>query len=138
MDQAEPSAEVKEAVRHAARIRGEIITSFAQIEFVLADIVVKCASRAEYKNVVARFPYKVESRISAVTALVNAPGPLQKYKDEIVRVIDHLLSYSELRDFMAHGLVMLTPTVDKDPRLEYRMYRPQSNKMLALAPLKPT
>jgi hypothetical protein len=78
MDEAKPSAEVKEAVRDAARIRGEIITSFAQIEFVLADIVVKCASRAEYKNLVARFPYKVESRTGAVKALVKAPGPASK------------------------------------------------------------
>jgi hypothetical protein len=37
---------------------------------------------------------------------------------------------------MADGLVMLTPTADKNHHLEYRMYRPRSDKTLALGTIK--
>jgi hypothetical protein len=42
----------------AAMLRGAIVTSYAQVEHLLADIVLRCQPMAEYSNLPQTFPYK--------------------------------------------------------------------------------
>lgn len=53
----EPTEQQKALVDEALYLRGRIIASYAQVEFLLADLVVKLD---------LRFPYLIESRIKAV------------------------------------------------------------------------
>ena len=53
-------------VEQATFLRGSIITSYAHIEFLLADICLKTWQKAEYAHLAGRFPYKTDSRIKAV------------------------------------------------------------------------
>jgi hypothetical protein len=114
----------REMVNQAVHIRGSIITSYAHIEFLLADICVKAWRRSEYASLATAFPYKTDTRIKAVRKLFDVDGPLKTYSSGIQPVLDELLNFEELRHFVAHGLLIVTPM--RGPggaKLEYRLYR---------------
>lgn len=110
-------------VADAAMLRGAIVTSYAQVEHLLADIVLRCQPMAEYSNLPQTFPYKLETRIARVRDIVGMAGPLQKYKSAFENVITELLKFEELRHFMAHGLLHIRTGDDGGHILIYRMHR---------------
>jgi hypothetical protein len=69
------------------------------------------------------FPYKTDSRIKAVRALFEVDGPLTPYREGIQPALDELLNFEELRHFIAHGLLIVTPMPPSDALLQYRLYR---------------
>lgn len=127
----EPTDGQKEIIKTAALLRGTIITSFAQVEFVLADFAVKCERFPEYKLLIKKFPYRLEDRIKAVQALIAAPGPLAAYREEIQLLINRILKFEEMRHFLAHGCLIVKVS-GEGHLLEYRMYRPVKGGRLEL------
>jgi hypothetical protein len=117
------SDETKALVNHAVYLRGNIITSYAHIEFLLADICLKAWQLPDYTHLARAFPYKTDSRIRAVGALLGCEGPLKQYREGVQPVLDKLLSYEERRHFIAHGLMIVTPLPPNDATLQYRLYR---------------
>jgi hypothetical protein len=107
----------------AAAMRGAIITSYAQVEHLLADIVLRCQPMADYSGLPKTLPYKLETRIALVRQIVGMPGPLQKYQAEFEKIIVELLEFEELRHFMAHGLLQVHTDGDGSHTLIYRMHR---------------
>jgi len=73
----------KAMVSQATFLRGSIITSYAHIEFLLADICVKLWQKPEYQHLAGAFPYKTDSRIKAVRTLFDAEGPLKTYRSGV-------------------------------------------------------
>jgi hypothetical protein len=102
--------EFKALVNHAIYLRGNVITSYAHIEFLLADICLKAWQRSEYSHLAGAFPYKTDSRIKAVRALFECDGPLKAYRDGVQPALDKLLDFEERRHFFAHGLFIVTPS----------------------------
>jgi len=76
-------------------LRGRIITSYSQVEFILADISVILD---------LKFPYIISKRIKAAKAIADRPG-YEAYRDELHSVCDGLSEFDEIRVFMAHGWV---------------------------------
>lgn len=113
----------KAMVNHAIHLRGTIITSYAHIEFLLADICLKAWQRKEYAHLAGAFPYKTDTRIKAVSTLFDIDGPLKGYRPGVQAVLDQLLHFEELRHFVAHGLMIVTPNPLSNPKLQYRLYR---------------
>jgi hypothetical protein len=113
----------KELVENAIYLRGVVITSYAHIEFMLADICLKAWQLPEYATLMGPFPYSVETRIKAVRALFDADGPLKPFREGMQPVLDELLDYEERRHFVAHGLLIVTPMPPDDAMLQYRLYR---------------
>jgi len=108
-----PSKLQKAIINDAIALRGSILTSYAQVEFLLADISVKLD---------LKFPYLIKDRIKAVTKIAQRPG-YEVYKAELDKICDELLKYDEMRVFMAHGFVTLTTDKKDNHELEYRMYQ---------------
>jgi len=114
----------KAMVEQATFLRGSIITSYAHIEFLLADICLKAWQKAEYAHLAGPFPYKTDSRIKAVGALFDSDGPLKPHRPGVQPVLDQLLTFEELRHFVAHGLLIVRPSPQPSGvKLEYRLYR---------------
>jgi hypothetical protein len=84
------SDETKALVNHAVYLRGSIITSYAHIEFLLADICLKAWQLPEYAHLAGAFPYKTDSRIQAVGALFECNGPLKPYREGVQPALDEL------------------------------------------------
>jgi hypothetical protein len=85
----------KALVDEALYLRGRIIASYAQVEFLLADLISKLEDR---------FAYRIESRIKGVRKIAEMAG-FEVYRYDLNRLSDELLVYEELRHFMAHGFM---------------------------------
>ena len=106
----------------AAFLRGSIITSYAQVEFLLADITARWRGvSADWQK--EKFPYSLGSRVRAVRDLANRDERFAQYSDEIDRLSGGLTPYREIRDMMAHGMQLLRENDQVGPYLDYRMYR---------------
>jgi hypothetical protein len=113
----EPEDWQKSLVKEMTYIRGRIITSYAQVEFLLADIAVKLE---------LKFPYPIDKRIKAVREGYEA------YKAELEQVCDDLLIYNELRTFMAHGFVSLITDPASNHLYELLMYERRGEGVFGL------
>jgi hypothetical protein len=78
----------------------------------------------EYAHLAGTFPYKIDSRIKAVGKLFEVDGPLKAYRPGVQRALDELLKLEDLRHFVAHGLMIITPAPPPAGAIvEYRLYR---------------
>jgi hypothetical protein len=109
----EPTEQQKALIDEALYLRGRIVASYAQVEFLLADLVVKLD---------LLFPYLIEARIKAVKRIAEREG-YQIYKTDLGRVCEELLRYDELRHFMTHGFLSLT--VDRNGNHQFELLRYQ-------------
>jgi hypothetical protein len=109
----EPTEPQKSLVDEALYLRGRIVASYAQVEFLLADISVKLD---------LRFPYLIDARIKAVRRIAERDG-YQSYKDELDRVCEDLLRYDEIRHFMTHGFLSLTMDRKGNHQFEFLRYQ---------------
>ena len=114
-------------ISQAAFLRGSIITSYAQVEHLLADIFLRCQPMPDYNSLPAKFPFKLATRIKLVRQMVGMPGPLAIYGERFESVISRLLEFEEIRHFMAHGLLHVKTRKDEWHELVYRMYRQKDN-----------
>jgi hypothetical protein len=87
--------EQKSLVDECIYLRGRIITSYSQVEFMLADISVVLD---------LKFPYPIDKRIKAARAIADRPG-FEGYREELYHVCDGLEEFHDIRLFMAHGWV---------------------------------
>jgi hypothetical protein len=55
--------------------------------------------------------------------LFEGDGPLKPYREGIQPALDELLNFEDLRHFVAHGLLIVTPMPPSDAMLQYRLYR---------------
>lgn len=108
----EPS-ELQSLIEEATYLRGKILTSYAQVEFLLADLSVKLD---------LRFPYRIQNRIKAAKTISERPG-FEDYKEELATVCDQLLEYDEIRNLMAHGFLMLTTDKKGNHKFDMRLYQ---------------
>lgn len=94
-------------------LRGAIITQFAHVEFMFADLYFRALQLPEYRSLPAKLPYLVRKRIARVKQLAAMDGPISAYGTELLGVADGLTEFEDLRQFMAHG--HMTVQFDADP-----------------------
>ena len=114
----QPSDLQKSLIEEATFLRGKILTSYAQVEFLLADLSVKLD---------LKFPYRIQDRIKAAKRISERPG-FETYKDELATVCDQLLEYDEIRNLMAHGFLMLTTDKKGNHKFDMRLYQREGVK----------
>lgn len=84
-----------------------------------------------------KFPYLIKDRIKAVKRIAERPG-YQGYKEELEKVCEELLQYDELRNFMAHGFLILTTDKKDNHQLEYRLYQREDRDKFNLIMIQTT
>jgi hypothetical protein len=124
----EPTELQKSLVDQTTYLRGRIITSYSQVEFFLADISVRLN---------LKFPYLIKDRIKAVRGISERHG-YEVYKEDLTKVCDELLQYDELRNFMAHGFMILTTDKKDNHELEFRLYQREDREKFQLITIKTT
>jgi hypothetical protein len=116
-----PEKWVIDLIVRATYLRGRYLTSYAQCEFLLADLSVKVDSR---------FRYAIEKRVNAAKIMAGADGPLNRYADDFLPLIEGINSWSERRHWFAHGFL----TVIRDPKdqvvFEFRRYEQQGEDLI--------
>ena len=119
---AEPTDFQKGLVKEATYLRGRIITSYAQVEFLLADISVKLDLRV---------PYLIKDRIKAAKKIADREG-YEVYREELNQACDELLEYDNMRHFMAHGFISLVTDKAGQHLLEFLRYQREGDGQFVL------
>ncbi len=128
MNSREPTAYQRHVIRVADELRGAIIGRYAEVEFFLGDIVVRCQALPEYAALPDSFPYKPSKRPGRVRQFLGLPGPLSAYKEALERTMSELEVFEELRHFLVHGHQELTTRADRWHQLSYNLYREQDGR----------
>jgi hypothetical protein len=103
----------------AAYLRGRYLTSYAQCEFLLADLSVKIDNR---------FRYALDKRVNAAKTMAESAGPLNKYADDLVPLIDNIATWTERRHWLAHGFLILNLGREGTHQFEFRRYVQDGDK----------
>lgn len=104
--------EQKKLIDDIVYLRGRIVTSYSQVEFLLADIAVKLE---------LKFPYQISARLKAAKRIAEREG-YESYKHELSEVCEGLSEFDDIRKFMAHGWANLEVNRQGNHRFELRMY----------------
>ena len=106
------SDENKKLIDDIVYLRGRIVTSYCQVEFLLADIAVKLE---------LKFPYLITARLKAAKRIADSEG-FEEYKTDLEEICDGLVEYDDIRKFMAHGWAVLEVDKAGNHRFELLMY----------------
>ncbi|MCA0903748.1 hypothetical protein [Qipengyuania aquimaris] len=117
-----PPLEVQTAIEHGQNARGWILNGYAQVEYLLGDIIVKANEMVEYAAVQGRLPHRVEKRIAKVRELLVLEGYFSQHSEEIEWIIGAFEQSQETRHLLAHGFCSAYHTPDGDFGLEFRKW----------------
>jgi hypothetical protein len=121
MPEALPDRHFVDLMDRAAYLRGRYLTSYAQCEFLLADLSVRVDNR---------FRYALDKRVNAAKAMAEGSGPLNAYADDFLPLIENIGAWSDRRHWLAHGFL----TVYTDPNgrhaFGFRRYEQQEDGLV--------
>lgn len=109
------------------RMRGWIVNSFAQVEYILADLVVRCRQFPEYQSLTGEFPYRVETRIAVVRKILKLDGPLSQDRVPLDTQLTEFESMIDLRNLIVHGLATFVHDANRDWAMVFQLWRPHRN-----------
>lgn len=118
-----PDQHFIDLMHRAIYLRGRYMTSYAQCEFLLADLSVKVDSR---------FRYALDKRVNAAKAMAEASGPLNTYADDFLPLIENISFWSERRHWFAHGFMTFFTAPDGKHAFEFRRYEQQEGGLVLL------
>lgn len=104
--------EQKKLVDDIIYLRGRIITSYSQVEFLLADIAVKLE---------LKFPYLISARLKAAKRIAEREG-YEAYRKDLEEICDGLAEFDDIRKFMSHGWADLEVDSHGNHKFALRMY----------------
>ena len=93
-----PDRHSVDLIDQAAYLRGRYLTSYAQCEFLLADITFKVGKR---------FRYPLNKRVNAAKAMAEGSGPLSPYADDLLPLIENIGAWTERRHWLTHGFMTM-------------------------------
>jgi hypothetical protein len=103
--------------------RAWIINSFAQVEFVLLDLVLQLRQFAEYDDhAEKRPPFGIGERMERVRLYCGMPGPLAKHAFLLNPILDTLADLSDDRHFLVHGFCMFVYTPAGEKGMRFRRF----------------
>jgi len=117
-----PAEHILAAIEEGQRMRGWIANSYAQVEYLLGDILMKSRGLVEYQGMVDRLPHRVDKRVSKVREIIAVDGFFSKHSDEIEAVISAFEAHHETRNLLAHGFCTAYHTPEGDFGLEFRKW----------------
>lgn len=108
--------------------RGGIVNAYAQVEYLFADTVVRCAALEAYADLDTTLPYRLDQRVSRFQALLLAHGPLSEQQADFERVIADFQSAEERRQFLVHGFATFHFTPKGDMAMRFDRFMPSRDE----------
>ncbi len=86
--------------------RGITISSYAQVEWYLAKLILEGKEYDQYQQIDLSFSQDAKTRADKIRAMLKVDGPLSPYADKLTKAMDDVLAHEELRNYAAHGLLV--------------------------------
>jgi hypothetical protein len=109
-------------IEDGQRLRGWIANAYAQIEFLLGDLILRCRTFPEYEIETARFPHTAVERAGRVRRMLQKDGCLRPFATELASILDRFDERRETRNLFAHGFCVYVYTPDGDAGLRFQMF----------------
>lgn len=113
-----------DAINRMISDRGWIVNAFAQVEYLLADTVVRCSTLDQYREVDTSLPYRLDQRVARFVALLPVAGPLADQRDEFERIVRDFEAAEERRQFLVHGFASFHFTPGGDMAMRFDRFMP--------------
>lgn len=107
-------------INEAIYLRGLFIQRYSGIEFALTDLILRATVHDAY-SAFGDLPWKFDSKLDRLRALIDADGPIKAYKAEIVSTFGDFAAFSAQRHFQVHAIMTPQPKEDGVVML-FRMY----------------
>ena len=117
-----PPEEVIAAIEEGQRLRGWITNGYAQVEYLLGDIIVRFHEMQEYEALKERLPHRPEKRIAMVKKILEVVGYFSKHRDEIEWLIGAFEFHQQTRHLLVHGFCTANHTPSGDFGLQFRKW----------------
>ena len=114
--------EVVDAIEEGQRLRGWIANGYAQVEYLLGDILTNAFGMPEYQELALRLPHRIEKRIAAVRGVLEIDGYFTAHGDEIRWILEAFENHHQTRNLLVHGFCTAYFTPDGDFGLEFRKW----------------
>lgn len=105
LERMEVDESIKREIHDVIEARGWCIGGFAQVEFIMADFVLKAAQLPGYEDVATPFPFVFDSRLKRLRTIAERDGVLQPYSEGILAVAEAIEGWAQERHFFTHGLM---------------------------------
>ena len=110
------------AIEEGQRLRGWITNGYAQVEYLLGDIIVRSHDLDEYEEVRERLPHRPEKRIAMVRKILEVDGYFSKHRDEVEWLIEAFELHQQTRHLLVHGFCTAHHTPNGDFGLQFRKW----------------
>jgi hypothetical protein len=117
-----PPGEILAAIEEGQRLRGWIANGYAQVEYLLGDIIVRSHEMEEYKALKERLPHRPEKRIAKVRQILQVNGYFSKHLDELEAIIGAFEFHQATRHLLVHGFCSAHHTPTGDFGLQFRKW----------------
>lgn len=119
--------EWKDELEAIATLRGWIINSYAQIEFLLGHLIVAAATLPEYAHLPRRLPRNLERRAEAIFE-ISSSGPYAPFKPRLNAVLQKLgmEDIDTVRHLLVHGLCIFYATPTGDMAVKFQRFVPSA------------
>ncbi|WP_070152621.1 hypothetical protein [Sphingobium phenoxybenzoativorans] len=122
------SEEHKALIEDLTRMRGWISNSYAQIEYLLGDLILRCRAFPEYTAHTETFTHSAAKRIKKVRAILGAEGPMKQFAEGLLPIIDQFEKTEETRNLLAHGFCQFHYTPSGDAGLYFQKFHRQPDR----------
>jgi hypothetical protein len=122
-----PPEEIISAVEEGQRLRGWIANGYAQVEYLLGDIIVRSHDMDEYGALKERLPHRPEKRIAKVEEILEVDGYFSKHRKEIEWLIHAFEFHQQTRHLLVHGFCTAYHTPNGDFGLQFRKWHRDGN-----------
>ncbi len=118
----------KADIEEGQRLRGWISNAYAQIEFLLGDLILRCRTFPEYACDTATFTHSTPKRVGKVRRMLQNAGPLDPFATELTSIIDRFEERHNTRNLLAHGFCTYRHTPGGDADLQFRKFHRQDGR----------
>ena len=109
-------------INEGTALRGWIANSFAQVEFLLGDLIVRCREFPEYADFTQTISHSAAKRIGKVRSMLNIGGRLAPYAEDLTAMLDTFEGNQGIRNLLAHGFCTFLHTPHDDAGLYFQKF----------------
>jgi hypothetical protein len=115
-------------IEEGQRLRGWITNAYAQIEFLLGDLILRCRAFPEYGTETASFTHSAPKRARQVRRMLQKAGALKPFAAELTSIIVRFEERHETRNLLAHGFCTYLCTPGGDAGLQFQKWHRQDDR----------